>query len=209
MFFANENWKNSFASYFKTLLGISFAGIFIIYLLSGFNSTNHAEYFNILKNKIPFFFIPVSLIAVKSLKKEQQKFVYYFFILCCLISSVWSYIQYLPNAALYTNLYAEGKVIPTLIHHVSLSVLICIAVLFVLYNLIKVSSIIEKFINFILLIWFNPYFVSENRYCVIILQCFFVWNHYVVHTEKACIYYWFDTIINFKCCNFLSKNSYY
>lgn len=46
---------------FKTLLGISFSGIFIIYLLSGFNSTNHAEYFNILKNKTPFLFIPVSL----------------------------------------------------------------------------------------------------------------------------------------------------
>ncbi len=190
MFLANENWKNSFASYFKTLLGISFAGIFIIYLLSGFNSTNHAEYFNILKNKIPFLFIPVSLIAVKSLKKEQQKLIHYFFILCCLISSVWSYIQYLPNAVLYTNLYAEGKVIPTLIHHVSLSVLICIAVLFVLYNLIKVSSIIEKFINFILLIWFI-YFIhilSVRTGIVLLYFSVFLFGIITLFTQKKPVF---------------------
>lgn len=170
--------------------GIAFAGVFIIYLVSGFNSSNHAEYFNILKNKIPFLFIPLSLIAVKNLEKAQQKIIQYFFIICCLISSVWSYMQYLPNAALYTNLYAEGKVIPTLIHHVSLSVLICIAVVFVLNNLIKVSALTEKIIHLILLIWFI-YFIhilSVRTGIVLLYISVFLFGMITLFTQKKSVF---------------------
>jgi hypothetical protein len=34
----------------------------------------------------------------------------------------------------YADLYARGEVIPTIIHHVSLAVLLCFAAIFVLNN---------------------------------------------------------------------------
>lgn len=154
LFLLSDNWRESKKSYFKTLLGISFFGIFVVYLLSFFNSENKIEYLNILKNKIPFLFIPLSLISVRYVEKQQQQLIKYFFVLCAFISSLWSYFYYLQNVELYTKLYVQGEVIPTIIHHISLAVLLCLAVLFLLDNLIHKNSTIKKIINFLLLIWF-------------------------------------------------------
>lgn len=154
LFLLSNNWRESKKSYFKTMLGIAFFGIFVVYLLSYFNSENKIEYVNILKNKIPFLFIPLSLISVSYLEKKQVQLLNYFFVLCAFISSLWSYYYYLQNVELYTKLYIQGEVIPTIIHHISLAVLLCFAVLFLLDNLIHENTMIKKIINFLLLIWF-------------------------------------------------------
>ena len=150
----DKNWKSAAKLYFKTWIGISFFGIFMVYFLSIVNTSNLPEFGNILKNRLPFLFIPLSLICVNNLEKKHLKLIQYIFICCCLISSFWSYFQYIQNVELYTKLYTQGEVIPTLIHHVSFAVLLCISVLFVLNNLISDGTKITKIINLILLIWF-------------------------------------------------------
>ncbi len=112
------------------------------------------EYLNVLKNKIPFLFIPLSLISINYLEKIQVKLLQYTFILCGLISSILSYVQYIQNVELYTELYKQGEVIPTIIHHVSFAILLCVVVIFLLENLITIKNKIEKGSNIILIIWF-------------------------------------------------------
>lgn len=154
LFLLSNNLRTAFKSYFNTLIGVSFFGIFIICFISIINSSNLHEFGNIIISKTAFLFIPLSLICVNSLEKKQLKLIQYIFIVCCLISSFWSYFYYIQNIELYTRLYAQGEVIPTLIHHISFAVLLCITVLFILNNLLAENSKPEKIINLILLVWF-------------------------------------------------------
>lgn len=99
---------------------------------------------------------------------------------------MWSYVQYLQNVELYTNLYAEGRVIPTLIHHVSLSVLVCVAALIALNNLLLEYKILEKIISFILLLWFI-YFIhilSARTGIVLLYLGIFLFGIITLFTQK-------------------------
>lgn len=158
IFLLDKDWKKKLVVNYKSLIIISLTGIFFIYLMSYFNSENKTEYWNVLKNKIPFLFIPVGILSINSLSKIQLKFIKYVFIICSLVSSIWSYYQYLQNPERYIELYAIGQVMPAIIHHVSLSFLLCIAILFVLDNILSASNKIEIVFNLILLLWFT-YFV--------------------------------------------------
>lgn len=98
--------------------------------------------------------LPLSLGMLTTTDKKSLNYIEHFFILCALISSGWSFLQYLQNIESYTKLYAQGAVIPTLIHHVSLAVLVAIAALMTLNNLLKENAAFEKTINGILILWF-------------------------------------------------------
>ena len=130
----------------------------MIYFLSFFNSSNHIEYLNVIKNKLPFLFLPLSLLSVKSISRKALFYIETYFILCCLLSSFWSFYEYSKNIELYTRLYGQGRVIPTLIHHVAFAVLLCIVVLVIIKNLQSNHPKKIKLIYFLLLIWF-VYFI--------------------------------------------------
>lgn len=158
VFLLNNNWKSNFKKIITTPIVISFVGIFFIYAISIFTSENKLEYWNIVKNKIPFLFIPLSIVSIDKLNKKFIKISLFVFIASALISSIWSYIQYIQHIEIYEKLYSEGKVIPTLVHHVSFSILLCFAVLFILYIIGQSRNKIEQVILSILLVWF-VYFI--------------------------------------------------
>lgn len=153
IFIIGENWKENVVKKYKSIIFISLVGIFLIYLLSYFNSENKTAFFDILKNKVPYLFIAFSILYIGNINKKKIKITIYIYILCALINSFWSYFQYQKNIEYYTNLYTKGEVIPTLIHHVALSYLLCVCVLFILNNIVKSNLKIEKIINGICLIW--------------------------------------------------------
>lgn len=139
---------------FAYLVGISFIGIFLVYLISVFNSSDYTAYFNVVKNKIPLVFVWLTFLSIEKIEKKHVKLLLYVFIACGLISSFWSYLQYMQDPKMYIELYALGQVMPTLIHHISFSVLLCFIVLFILNNLLTATTKTERIINLFLLIWF-------------------------------------------------------
>lgn len=161
----------------------------MIYLLSFYNSENHSEYFKVIKNKIPYLFIPLSLVSVDKLSKQQLIYIQYFFIVCCLYSSGWSYFQYLQNSEIYTDLYARGEVIPTLIHHVSLAVLLCFAVILVLNNSVYKTGKFEKLINVLLLIWFTYFLhiLSVRTGILLLYVSLFLYGAILLITQKKIV----------------------
>jgi O-antigen ligase len=157
IFLLGEEWINNLKKNYKTLVLVSLSGIFIIYLISIFNSENLNEYFNVFKNKIPYLFIGFSIVTTGKIDKKPLKITKYVFIVCAVLSSFWSYLQYYKNTDYYTHLYTKGEVIPTLIHHISFSLLLCIAVLFILQHLQEAVSKFEKITYCLLLIWLVYY----------------------------------------------------
>lgn len=138
--------------YPKTYFGISFLLIALIFFIPVFYSTNQAAFWNIYKNKIPFLFIPLSILYVGIIEKKLYDILVYYFILLCVSTAVWSYNQYSQNTDLYTQLYTKGQVIPTLIHHIPFSVLLSIGVVFCLNNILYKKRNFEKIINGIILL---------------------------------------------------------
>ena len=157
IFLLGEEWMNNLKKNYKSLLTISFSGIFIIYLVSIFNSENLNEYFKVFKNKIPYLFIGFSIVTTGKIDKKPLKITQYVFIVCAVLSSFWSYLQYYKNIDYYSHLYTKGEVIPTLIHHISFSLLLCIAVVFILQHLLEAVSKFEKITYCLLLFWLVYY----------------------------------------------------
>jgi len=155
IFLLDKDWKKKLVGNYKSLVIISLTGIFFIYLISYFNSENKTEYWNVIKNKIPFLFIPFTILSTDALDKKQLNICKYVFIFCGLLSSIWSFYYYMQNPEKYIELYSVGQVMPTIIHHVSLSVLLCVTSLFVLNNVLNNNNKIEVIINLILLLWFT------------------------------------------------------
>ena len=144
-----KNWKK----YQTSLIGISFFIIVLVYFIPILYSQNQVSFWNIFKNKIPFLFLPMTILSIGYIEKKWTDLLTYLFIICCLLSSIWSYHQYLQNIDLYTNLYTHGQVLPTLIHHIPFAVLLSIGLLFSLFNMLKKISVKEKIVNTFFAIW--------------------------------------------------------
>jgi O-antigen ligase len=95
----------------------------------------------------------MTILSIGYIEKKWTDLLTYLFIICCLLSSIWSYHQYLQNIDLYTNLYTHGQVLPTLIHHIPFAVLLSIGLLFSLFNMLKKISVKEKIVNTFFAIW--------------------------------------------------------
>jgi O-antigen ligase len=189
LFLLSEKPETKIKEVFKNLISVTLVGILLIYLLSFFNSENHGEYLKVIKNKIPYLFIPISLVSVQKLSKQQLIFIQYFFIVCCLYSSGWSYYQYLQNSEIYADLYARGEVIPTLIHHVSFAVLLCFAAIFVLNNSIHKNGKTEKIINVFLFIWFIYFLhiLSVRTGILLLYVSLFLYGVILLITQKKIV----------------------
>jgi O-antigen ligase len=189
LFLLSEKPETKIKEVFKNLISVTLVGILLIYLLSFFNSENHGEYLKVIKNKIPYLFIPISLVSVQKLSKQQLIFIQYIFIVCCLYSSGWSYYQYLQNSEIYADLYARGEVIPTLIHHVSFAVLLCFAAIFVLNNSIHKNGKTEKIINVFLFIWFIYFLhiLSVRTGILLLYVSLFLYGVILLITQKKIV----------------------
>lgn len=153
-FLLHKDWKEVIRKSTTSYMTISFVGIFLIYAISFFFSENKIELFAILKNKLPLIFIAISIISIEKISKIKLNILLYFFIFCSFFSSIWCYFQYQKNIEFYANLYAQGEVIPTIIHHVSFAVLLCFSVLFILNIIVQSVNKIKQFVLIILLVWF-------------------------------------------------------
>jgi len=139
--------------YFRSVFGVAFTVIVLMYFISIFYTSNLTDFWSIFKNKLPFLFIPLSILSIGKLEKKQTDTILYVFLFCLVFSSIWSFVQYLKHKELYTKLYTTGQVMPTLIHHVSLSLLVSFGILVCLFQLIQKKSILEQIVFSITGIW--------------------------------------------------------
>lgn len=153
LFLLDKNWKVVFKQYFKSWFTLSFFMIAFIHLISYFNSENHIVYLDELKNKIPFLFIPFTLLAVEKIEEKKMHYVFAIFIFCCLITSIYSYINYRNELASNLEMYSKGEVMKTIVHHIYFSILCSIAAIFCAEILTKKYTFFVRFSAGISLFW--------------------------------------------------------
>jgi len=149
-------WKEMNVRRLKTNLVSAISVIGFIYVLSFLNSENKSEYIEVVKNKIPFLFIPLSIITVGEIT-SRPKLLAVVFLACCFISSLYTFYFYATDISGYALLYETGNVLPTLIHHVDFAVLLSFSALLSLHIFLNAVKW-EKYIALFLFIWF-VYFI--------------------------------------------------
>lgn len=106
--------------------------IFFAYLITLFWSADKQQFLQVLKNKIPFILIPLSLIYVQFLKPVQMQFLMQWFLLALLGACIWTFYQIsLQDFDILMRL-SVGQSVPTLVHHIAFSVLLVFGILFCL-----------------------------------------------------------------------------
>lgn len=106
--------------------------IFFAYLITLFWTADKQQFLQVLKNKIPFILIPLSLIYVQFLKPLQLQFLMQWFLLALLGACIWTFYQIsLQDFDILMRL-SVGQSVPTLVHHIAFSVLLVFGILFCL-----------------------------------------------------------------------------
>lgn len=129
--------------------------IFLVYVISFINSENIPNYLTVIKNKIPYLFIPISLISIRKLTIKSEKIIIAVFISSSIISTYYSLYFFIPHQEIYKDLYGQGQVIPTLIHHVTFSLLLSFSVLFLMHLFFNSKYFYEKMSYLFLVIYLS------------------------------------------------------
>jgi O-antigen ligase len=108
------------------LLGLT--GIFFIYLVSGWNSSDTAWWLDRLRMKLPFLILPFAILSIPRFDaKVYYRLLYGFFWLTALLC-VYSLTRYALEYAAITEQYREGRIMPTPVMHIRFSLLVAYAV---------------------------------------------------------------------------------
>lgn len=117
----------------KAVLGVfkwpflAFILIYIIHLISWFNSDNTGEYLRHLQVKLPYLALPIIFLNHPVFSRRQYHNFYCFYILvsCVMLGGV--LINYVMHFESLTLLISQGGAIPTPLNHTKFSVLLVIA----------------------------------------------------------------------------------
>ena len=183
LFILDAKVKTNSKKFFKSSFSIALFIIALIHLVSFFNSENHLSYLDEIKNKIPFLFIPISLLTVEKVDEKKIQFIFIFFISCCVISSVYSYYHYRIDLANNLELYSKGEVMKTIVHHIYYSVLCSIGCIFCVEILFKTTSNFIKLALGIVLFWLYVFIhvmsVRTGIFSVYFLILLYIFLHFI------------------------------
>ncbi|MCC7400922.1 MAG: hypothetical protein IT214_05515 [Chitinophagaceae bacterium] len=126
--------KNGPAQLKKTLKDpflVSISLFFLIPFISGLWSVDWKEWLSVIKNKLPFLFLPVAFAGSWQLSEKQWKTIAYLFLALVLISCFRSLWLYFMDIRAINESYLRAKTIPTILDddHVRFSWLVSIAIL--------------------------------------------------------------------------------
>jgi len=136
-------WQQLFKH--KVLLSVFF--LFIVYVFSGFWSSNTAYFLSKLQLHLPFLAIPLGVLSFPNLDTKHLKWIFYAFIIGCFGGAVWSSNIYFTNKEMYDFGYGFSHVIPTPFKgdHIRFSIAIVMAIWFGYFCIIHENN---KFIKF-------------------------------------------------------------
>lgn len=134
--------KNLLVRWREQPLAVAAALIPLVYLLSGLNSQDTRAYLDVLKNSLPYLFIPLGLLGLPAFTPAVKRGLLGFFILLLLISGTGTFYYYIEHRDVVAESYARGQILPTVMHHVSYSVLLVFGILAGMAGLL--NAVFEK-----------------------------------------------------------------
>ena len=119
--------KRFFSGYFLP----SMACLFFIPVITGFWSSDMAEWWNVLRLKLPLFFLPLAFAGKWQLTATQWKTIALTFIFLVLAGTCWSTWQFLQDPAASNDGYLRAKLFATPLNddHIRFSWLVTVSVL--------------------------------------------------------------------------------
>ncbi len=144
----------------KDLLAV--IGVFLLIVLSYWNSEATADWSNQVRVKLPFLLLPLAFVQLPRLSERQLAHVFYIFLLLATLACVGTGINYALDYKYITNSINLGKSIPTPIHHIRFSLMIAFSV---------VAGVWLRFIGHY---WLKP---SEKHLIATLTGFLFVFQH--------------------------------
>lgn len=111
---------------------LSLPVLFFAYLITLCWSADLQQFLQVIKNKIPFILIPISLVYVQFLKPGHLQFLMQLFLLALLGACIWTFYQISLHDFNILMRLSVGQSVPTLVHHIAFSVLLVFGILFCL-----------------------------------------------------------------------------
>ncbi len=153
--------KKVFIGFTHTKQYIAITLIFIIVVLSGFNSSDLIEWKHHIVLKLPFLILPFAFYSIGHIPLKQYFRLYIFFVILMFVSSLLPLFNYFVNKEQVDNMIKTGQVIETPIDHIKYSILLAFSVAagYILYvnrhffkNQIKLQLIaLMSIFNFVVL----------------------------------------------------------
>lgn len=107
---------------------LALTAVFFIYLFTAFYAQNTHYLAGRLKMKLPFLILPFSILAIPRFSKAVYFRLLYFLLIMAVGVCIHSLILYLLDFENITNLYREGRVMPTPVQHIRFSLIIAFSV---------------------------------------------------------------------------------
>lgn len=106
---------------------LAIALIFVLYVISGLNSSNIGEYLRHVQVKFPYLILPLAFLNHHTFSRKQYHSFYYVFIMISCIAMAGVLGNYIMDYdAIHTQI-SKGGAIPTPLNHTKFSVLVAIA----------------------------------------------------------------------------------
>jgi O-antigen ligase len=146
--------KKFFANYFL----VAMAGLFFIPLISGLWSNDMKEWSDVIRLKLPLFFLPLAFAGSWQLTFSQWKTIALIFIFLVFAGTGWSSFQYWQDPVAANDEYLRAKLFATPLDddHVRFSWLVSVAVLTIAVLWKQVSRLL-KWILFFTALWLVVY----------------------------------------------------
>ncbi len=112
---------------------LALSGIFLLYLLGGFNSENWEEYVFQIKSKSPFLLLPLAFLFIPGISKRYYYGLLYAFLLSISCATLYSLSLYILDYEAITKAYMQAHVLPTFINHIRFSLMVAFGSLTAFY----------------------------------------------------------------------------
>ncbi len=107
---------------------LALIGIFLLVVVSFWNSDSTKDLMTDIRIKLPFLLLPLAFIQFPKLSSRQLAHVLYLFLICTSLACLGVGINYLLDYKYITNSINLGKSVPVPIHHIRFSLLVAFSV---------------------------------------------------------------------------------
>jgi len=145
-FFLKKDLAETFRLYYRDKILFLLSFIFLIYLISIFNTEHIDDFWPRLTIKLPLLFMPLGFAALKEMPVKYFQHILYAFLLFALITAAISVAMYIMHYQEITESYKSAKVIPNIfgISHIRFSLMLVTACFSALYLFRQEYFLIKK-----------------------------------------------------------------
>ncbi|MCC6308402.1 MAG: O-antigen ligase family protein, partial [Chitinophagaceae bacterium] len=133
--------------------------LLLLPLLSGVWSADKAQWMDIIRIKLPLFFLPLAFASSFSFSKRQWNVLSFLFLLLVAGGSVWSFFHYTQNTHAINDGYLKAKslITPLQNDHVRFSWMVCLSALLSIFLFFKNKTDKYRWLFLVVAAWFVFY----------------------------------------------------